>query len=75
MIDRAGLEIRYTPFGYRGFESLTFRKTDKESCLALFFCVCSEGGKVAELVEAEDEQVGVEASQVATLQAAEAAMP
>src|SRR5574344_1974353 len=21
----AGLEIRYTPFGYRGFESLTFR--------------------------------------------------
>ena len=26
MIDRAGLEIRYTPFGYRGFESLTFRK-------------------------------------------------
>ena len=23
--DRAGLEIRYTPFGYRGFESLTFR--------------------------------------------------
>ena len=26
MIDRAGLEIRYTPFGYRGFESLTFRQ-------------------------------------------------
>ena len=26
MIDRAGLEIRYTPFGYRGFESLTLRK-------------------------------------------------
>ena len=25
MIDRAGLEIRYTPFGYRGFESLTLR--------------------------------------------------
>ena len=25
MIDRAGLEIRYTLFGYRGFESLTFR--------------------------------------------------
>ena len=24
--DRAGLEIRYTLFGYRGFESLTFRK-------------------------------------------------
>ena len=31
MIDRAGLEIRYTPFGYRGFESLTFRTNDKES--------------------------------------------
>ena len=26
VIDRAGLEIRYTPFGYRGFESLTFRE-------------------------------------------------
>ena len=26
VIDRAGLEIRYTLFGYRGFESLTFRK-------------------------------------------------
>lgn len=26
VIDRAGLEIRYTPFGYRGFESLTLRK-------------------------------------------------
>ncbi len=26
VIDRAGLEIRYTPFGYRGFESLTFRQ-------------------------------------------------
>ena len=24
--DRAGLEIRYTLFGYRGFESLTFRQ-------------------------------------------------
>ena len=23
--DRAGLEIRYTHYGYRGFESLTFR--------------------------------------------------
>ena len=30
VIDRAGLEIRYTPFGYRGFESLTFRKMKKE---------------------------------------------
>ncbi len=26
VIDRAGLEIRYTLFGYRGFESLTLRK-------------------------------------------------
>ena len=25
VIDRAGLEIRYTLFGYRGFEALTFR--------------------------------------------------
>jgi hypothetical protein len=31
VIDRAGLEIRYTPFGYRGFESLTFRKMNMES--------------------------------------------
>ena len=29
MIDRAGLEIRYTPFGYRGFESLTLRKKER----------------------------------------------
>ena len=29
VIDRAGLEIRYTPFGYRGFESLTFRQEHK----------------------------------------------
>ena len=29
VIDRAGLEIRYTLFGYRGFESLTFRKDSK----------------------------------------------
>ncbi len=28
VIDRAGLEIRYTPFGYRGFESLTFRQKE-----------------------------------------------
>ena len=33
VIDRAGLEIRYTPFGYRGFESLTFRKTET-TCLS-----------------------------------------
>ena len=26
VIDRAGLEILYTLFGYRGFESLTFRQ-------------------------------------------------
>ena len=26
VIECAGLEIRYTPFGDRGFESLTFRK-------------------------------------------------
>ena len=25
VIECAGLEIRYTPFGYRGFESLIFR--------------------------------------------------
>ena len=31
VIDRAGLEIRYTPFGYRGFESLTFRKKEPHS--------------------------------------------
>ena len=29
----AGLEIRYTPFGYRGFESLTFRH--RKACKAL----------------------------------------
>ena len=26
VIECAGLEIRYTPFGYRGFESLIFRR-------------------------------------------------
>ena len=41
----------------------------------LFQTKWSEGGKVAELVETEDEQVGVEASELATLQAAKAAMP
>ena len=30
VIDRAGLEIRYTPFGYRGFESLTFRQEKRK---------------------------------------------
>ena len=38
VIDRAGLEIRYTPFGYRGFESLTFRKKKfHEQIVELFF--------------------------------------
>ena len=37
VIDRAGLEIRYTPFGYRGFESLTFR-TEKENQIWFSFC-------------------------------------
>ena len=38
VIDRAGLEIRYTPFGYRGFESLTFRKKkgSRDGSLLLF---------------------------------------
>ena len=36
VIDRAGLEIRYTPFGYRGFESLTFR-LKKETVMVSFF--------------------------------------
>ena len=40
VIDRAGLEIRYTPFGYRGFESLTFRqKPEREPPRFSFFCV------------------------------------
>ena len=40
MIDRAGLEIRYTPFGYRGFESLTFRQNEmKEGRKLPSFCV------------------------------------
>ena len=30
VIDRAGLEIRYTLFGYRGFESLTLRKNKQK---------------------------------------------
>ena len=30
VIDRAGLEIRYTPFGYRGFESLNFRQEKRK---------------------------------------------
>ena len=39
MIDRAGLEIRYTPFGYRGFESLTFRKRKEDVSTDIFFFV------------------------------------
>ena len=31
VIDRAGLEIRYTPFGYRGFESLTLAKAKEKA--------------------------------------------
>ena len=31
VIECAGLEIRYTPFGYRGFESLIFRKIERAS--------------------------------------------
>ena len=37
VIECAGLEIRYTHYGYRGFESLTFRKAHQESRMALFF--------------------------------------
>ena len=37
VIDRAGLEIRYTPFGYRGFESLTLRNK-KRNHIGSFFC-------------------------------------
>ena len=36
VIDRAGLEIRYTLFGYRGFESLTLRQ-DKQKGNLLWF--------------------------------------
>ena len=40
VIDRAGLEIRYTLFGYRGFESLTFRKERRSrKGFLLFFYV------------------------------------
>ena len=42
VIDRAGLEIRYTLFGYRGFESLTLRqKTQRGLFQALFRCIKS----------------------------------
>ena len=34
VIDRAGLEIRYTLFGYRGFESLTLRHNKERMCSA-----------------------------------------
>ena len=39
MIDRAGLEIRYTPFGYRGFESLTLRNKKRNQCGSFFLVV------------------------------------
>ena len=39
VIDRAGLEIRYTPFGYRGFESLTFRKWSSMSNIIGLFLI------------------------------------
>ena len=44
--DRAGLEIRYTPFGYRGFESLTFRNVKSPQVEDVFclrtFCICMQ---------------------------------
>ena len=46
VIDRAGLEIRYTPFGYRGFESLTLRNEKRKSLMTSFFSLftlCLEG--------------------------------
>ena len=43
VIDRAGLEIRYTLFGYRGFESLTLRnKSSMGKVIGLFF-MCANG--------------------------------
>ena len=43
VIDRAGLEIRYTPFGYRGFESLTFRRLSKMGTLKVpIFCIVNQ---------------------------------
>ena len=39
VIDRAGLEIRYTLFGYRGFESLTFRNDSNGKCATCTFPV------------------------------------
>ena len=39
MIECAGLEIRYTPFGYRGFESLIFRQGHTIEVLPLFHAI------------------------------------
>ena len=46
VIDRAGLEIRYTLSGYRGFESLTFRQKigNLEIWVSYFFMERNEGG-------------------------------
>ena len=42
VIDRAGLEIRYTLFGYRGFESLTFRRKKRTRKFSFFFFFYSQ---------------------------------
>ncbi len=39
VIDRAGLEIRYTLSGYRGFESLIFRKIKQGAVMVPCFCI------------------------------------
>ena len=44
VIECAGLEIRYTPCGYRGFESLTFR-AGKRTWEGAFFYTESEGSR------------------------------
>ena len=57
VIDRAGLEIRYTLFGYRGFESLTFRKrmgtitVPISLSLLLRFILCLQEQPFCHLVE------------------------
>ena len=74
VIDRAGLEIRYTPFGYRGFESLTFRKKSSMSnIVGLSFL--SQRDIIAQFVEVEDKEVGMTACEQAALQRSEQAMP
>ncbi len=47
VIDRAGLEIRYTPFGYRGFESLTFRQYAKREPRGFLFSFPSSTAQVS----------------------------